>query len=204
MSLNNLSSLHCLSFFVPVIDWDEVNPKPFPWLDQLLSTLWDVNHPTGSKSLYYTTNPNLHTLQLIFYIDRIPLFERINQTEWSNLNSQLLRLLRSRSGSKYPPTPDLEIKIYIYNDPIACYACCSSSPSLGAMHTMNCHSFLKYPLVPYSSTSRSCLSYSQSAPLDTKKSTDDDHGKRAETAGTIRKYPDKKVFNEVFTCSWSG
>ncbi|KAF9442011.1 hypothetical protein P691DRAFT_765665 [Macrolepiota fuliginosa MF-IS2] len=36
ISLRSLSALHCLSLFIPVIDWDNVSPKPFPWLDHLL------------------------------------------------------------------------------------------------------------------------------------------------------------------------
>ncbi|KAF9446082.1 hypothetical protein P691DRAFT_777127 [Macrolepiota fuliginosa MF-IS2] len=168
ISLRSLSALHCLSLFVPVIDWDEVSPKPFPWLDHLLSTL-QIN--TASK----TSNPSLHTLQLIFDIDRIPLFERINQTEWSNLNNHLTRLLKSHSPSPfsssdafpYTPslinTPDaihtqyrsntchekLEITIYIFTD------LDSYMGHNGTYASSHC-AFLKDPMGSYSSTSCQC------------------------------------------------
>lgn len=166
---------------MPVIDWDEVNPNPFPWLDHLLSTLClpstgNVNHYNTSTKLHNDSNPNLHTLQLIFDIDRIPLFERIDQTEWSNLNEQLLRLLRSRNVSRYAVVPDLDIKIYIYNDPVLCDACCSPSPPLDDAHMMDCPSFFKDPLVSYSSISCSCLSHSQPACFGTKDSTSEGRG----------------------------
>lgn len=169
ISLRSLSALHCISLFVPVIDWDEVNPKPFPWLDHLLSTLC-VSTPHNT-----TSNPSLHTLQLIFDIDGIPLFERINQTEWSNLNAHLTRLLKPRSASyspsdAFPYTPslihiqdlvynrtspdscrDLEITIYIFTD------LDSYTNYHNGSYTPNSHcAFLKDPMGSYSSAFCQC------------------------------------------------
>jgi hypothetical protein len=161
ITLQPLSSLHCLSLFVPVIDWDEINPKPLPWLDHLLSTLC-VLSPSGTS----ISNPYLHNLQLIFDIDQLPLFERIEQTEWSSLNGHLKRLLKCRTASSSSSSglyssslssleasgaPNLAITIYIFTN-------LDNIESLegNGQYMLTCYTFLKDPLGPYVMTSCQC------------------------------------------------
>ncbi|KAF5359655.1 hypothetical protein D9756_002893 [Leucocoprinus leucothites] len=164
ISLEPLSSLHCLSLFVPVIDWEEISPKPFPWLDHLLSTLCVTSFTSACGNGRTISNPSLHNLQLIFDIDQLPLFERIEQTEWSSLNAHFKRLLKHRTRATSPATPltssadtnllteapDLKITIYIFTD-------LDTIDFLdGAQYMSTCHTFLKDPLASYATSSCHC------------------------------------------------